>query len=63
MAEIAHAGAPLLIVPQGVRPLPGSFINFLWDQEIAAFLVKPDWVSEAESGSTALGLRVAPGSA
>ena len=52
----------VLVVPQGTRPLPESFINFLWDQEVLAFLVKPDWVKMPESGETGLGLRVAPGS-
>jgi hypothetical protein len=53
----------LLIVPQGERPLPDSFVDFLWNQEIGAFLVKPDWVSQPESGETGLGIRVAPGTA
>jgi len=63
MAEITREGAGLLIVPQGMRPIPDSFINFLWDQEIGAFLVKPEWVGMPESGETGLGLLIAPGSA
>jgi hypothetical protein len=63
VAEIVHAGAPVLIVPMGCKPMAGSFVNFLWDQEITAFLVKPEWVGQPESGETGLGLRVAPGSA
>jgi hypothetical protein len=53
----------LLIVPRGTRPLPDKFIEYLWDYEVSAFLVKNDWMSEQESGQTGLGLRVAPGSA
>lgn len=62
MAERDNPEVGLLIVPQGFRPLPDAFINFLWDKEVAAFLVKPEWVSQPESGETGLGLRVAPGS-
>ena len=63
MAEIARAEGGLLIVPQGARPLPESFINFLWNNEVASFLVKPEWTGMPEAGETGLGLRVAPGSA
>jgi hypothetical protein len=63
MAEITHNNSNLLIVPQGDRPLPENFLNFLWDQEVKAFLAKPSWVSEPESGTTRMGVRVAPGSA
>ena len=49
MAEITRAES-LLIVPQGAKPLPDSFLNFLWDHEVKAFLVKPEWVGEPESG-------------
>lgn len=62
MTETANEKPGFLIVPQGIRPLPDSFINFLWDQEIGAFLVKPEWVGQPESGETGLGVRVAPGS-
>ena len=63
MAKIAHAEGGWLIVPQGVRPLPETFLNFLWDNEIASFLVKPEWTGMPESVETGLGIRVAPGSA
>jgi hypothetical protein len=53
----------LIIVPQGPRQVPESFTNFLWDNELGAFLAKPAWAREKESGETGLGLRVAPGSA
>lgn len=52
----------LLIVPQGSRPLPENFLNFIWDQEVKVFLVKPEWVSAPESGTTGMGIRVSPGS-
>jgi hypothetical protein len=55
-----HVG--VLIVPQGPRPLHNNFVNFLWDQELAAFLAKAAWAGEPESGETGLGIRVAPGS-
>ena len=61
MAETARA-VSLLIVPQGARPIPDSFLNFLWDHEVKAFLVKPEWVGEPESGTTGMGVRVSPGS-
>jgi hypothetical protein len=54
-----HAG--VLIVPQGQKPLHDNFVNFLWDQRLAAFLAKPAWAKEPESGETGLGIRVAPG--
>ena len=62
---MAHSANPpgLLIVPQGLRPIPDSFTSFLWDNELGAFLAKPTWAGEAESGETGLGIRVAPGSA
>jgi hypothetical protein len=53
----------MMIVPQGLRPIPESFTNFLWDNELGAFLAKPAWAGEQESGATGLGIRVAPGSA
>ena len=52
----------LLIVPQGPRPIPERFAEFLWKNELGAFLAKPSWSGEQESGETGLGLRVAPGS-
>ena len=61
MAKIAHSDS-LLIVPQGERPLPENFQNFIWDQEVKVFLVKPSWVGASESGTTGMGVRVAPGS-
>ena len=62
---MAHSANPpgLVIVPQGHRPIPDSFTNFLWEQEFGAFLAKPAWAGEQESGETGLGIRVAPGSA
>ena len=63
MAELTRREGGLLIVPQGTRPLPESFVNFLWDNEVASFLVKPGWTGMPESGETWLGVRVAPGSA
>lgn len=62
---MANSARPpgLLIVPQGIHPIPESFTNFLWDNELGAFLAKPTWAGEQESGATGLGLRVAPGSA
>ena len=53
----------LLIVSQGLHPIPKSFVEFLWKNELGAFLAKPSWAGEQESGETGLGLRVAPGSA
>jgi hypothetical protein len=50
-----------LVVPQGNKPLPDSFLNFLWDREIAAFLVKNSFISQQQSGQTELGLSIAPG--
>ena len=61
MAEIVHDNN-LLIVPQGERPIPENFLNFIWDNEIKVFLVKPTWVSASESGTTGMGIRVSPGS-
>jgi hypothetical protein len=55
-----HIG--ILIVPQGFQPLHNNFINFIWDQGLAAFLAKPSWTKEPESGETGLGIRIAPGS-
>ena len=63
MAKRENLESQLLIVPTGAKSLPDSFTNFLWEQEIAAFLVKPEWVGQPESGETGLGIRVAPGSA
>ena len=62
---MAHSANPpgLLIVSQGLRPIPESFTNFLWDNKLGAFLAKPTWAGEQESGATGLGVRVAPGSA
>jgi len=62
---MAHSANPpgLVIVPQGHHPIPESFTNFLWNQELGAFLAKPAWAGEQESGETGLGIRVAPGSA
>jgi hypothetical protein len=61
---MAHSANPqgLLIVPHGLNPIPDSFTNFLWDSELGAFLAKPTWAGEQESGATGLGVRVAPGS-
>jgi hypothetical protein len=53
----------MLIVPHGTKELHDSFISFLWDRELAAFLVHNEWVKQPESGDTGLGLRVSPGSA
>ena len=53
----------MIIVPQGPRPVPESFTEFLWKNELGAFLAKPAWAGEQESGETGLGVRVAPGSA
>lgn len=62
---MANSAKPpgLLIVPQGSHPVPESFIQFLVENELGAFLAKPAWAGEQESGSTAYGVRVAPGSA
>jgi hypothetical protein len=62
MAESAKTPG-LMIVPQGSRSIPESFIQFLVENELGAFLAKPAWAREKESGETGLGLRVAPGSA
>jgi hypothetical protein len=62
MANSTHPPG-LMIVPQGSRPVPESFTNFLWENELGAYLVKPSWVGQPESGETGLGVRVAPGSA
>ena len=61
---MAHSAKPpgLMIVPQGNRPVPESFTEFLWENKLGAFLAKPAWAGEAESGATAYGVRVAPGS-
>jgi hypothetical protein len=61
---MAHSVKPpgLIIVPQGPRPIPDSFTSFLWDNELGAFLAKPSFAGEAESGQTGLGISVAPGS-
>lgn len=62
---MANSAQPpgLLIVPQGSRPVPESFTSFLWENGLGAFLAKPAWAREKETGETGLGLRVAPGSA
>ena len=51
----------MLIVPHGSQDLCESFLKYLWEYEIPAFLAKPSWVREQESGATGLELRVAPG--
>lgn len=53
----------LMIVPQGQLPVPESFVSFLWDHHLGAFLAKPSFAGEQMSGETGLGVRVAPGSA
>lgn len=61
MADIAHPDA-MLVVPNGTHPLQESFITFLWDRELAAYLVRNPWVPKLEErGSTALGVLVRPG--
>lgn len=60
MAQTTHHEG-MLIVPQGNHPVPESFTNFLWDNDLGAFLAKPSWAGEQESGATGLGIRVAPG--
>lgn len=61
---MANSAKPpgLIIVPQGPRLVPESFTEFLWVNELGAFLAKPAWAGEPESGETGLGVRVAPGS-
>ena len=54
----------MLIVPHSRPAMALSFENFLWEQEVPAFLVRGnEWIRMPESGETYLGLRVAPGSA
>jgi hypothetical protein len=62
---MANSAQPprMMIVPQGLRPVPESFVSFIWDHKISAFLVQEGWAGEAECGATGLGLRVAPGTA
>jgi hypothetical protein len=61
MADVTRVEG-MLVVPQGIRPLQESFINFLWDRELAAFLVRNPWVAKLEErGCTALGVQVHPG--
>ncbi len=61
MADFAHPNA-MLVVPNGEHPLQESFINFLWDREFAAYLVKNPWVPKMEErGSTAYGVLASPG--
>jgi hypothetical protein len=61
MADIAHPNA-MLVVPNGTPPLHENFITFLWDRELAAYLVKNPWVPKLEErGSTAYGVLVHPG--
>ena len=61
---MAYSAEPpgLMIVPQGNLPVPESFINFLLDNDLGAFLAKPTWTKEKESGATGFGIRIAPGS-
>lgn len=63
MASREPAPPNLLIVPQGIRPLPDKFLDYLWDYEVVAFLVQNEYMGEQESGQTGLGIRVAPGRA
>lgn len=66
MASTTHCqncSPGILIVPQGTKPLPESFVAFIWENGVSAFLAKPTWAGEQESGETGLGVRVAPGSA
>jgi hypothetical protein len=52
----------LLVVPHGDKVVSERFADFLWEKDLAAFLVKNEWVNNLESGQSALGLRIAPGS-
>jgi hypothetical protein len=61
MAAKNNPNCDFLIVPQGNKPLPEAFLNFLWDREIPAFLTEHEFVGQQESGQTGLGLSIAPG--
>lgn len=52
----------ILVVPHGSKVVSERFVDFLWEKDLAAFLVKNEWVAPQEGGQTALGLRIAPGS-
>ena len=61
MADHASPMANILVVPQGLGPLPEQFVDFLFQREIPAILVAYKFVPEQESGQTAYGVRVAQG--
>lgn len=52
----------ILIVPYRSLPLPESFISFLWEREIPAFLVYERFLHHPEIKNTGLlGVRITPG--
>jgi len=61
MAEPIYKQEGMLLATSDGHPLCENFVTFLWDREIAAFLVQPTFVHQQESGQTGLGVRVAPG--
>jgi len=52
----------ILVVPHGSKVVSERFVDFLWEKDLAAFLVKNEWVNPPQDGQTKLGLRVSPGS-
>jgi hypothetical protein len=62
MAKPAHSiEYGMMLATSNGHPLCESFITYLWDNEIWAFLITPSLVHQQESERTGLGVCVAPG--
>jgi hypothetical protein len=57
-----NESSAMLVVPQGEKPIPDKFIDFLWDKSLGAYLVKPEWVPLPSESRTGMGIRISPGS-
>ena len=51
----------MVFVSHDGKPLQESFVNFLWENDLASFLVIHEWVGEPDIGRTVYGLKVCPG--
>lgn len=63
MAELDKKMNAVLVVPQGSAGIKKSFIDFLWNQRLGAYLATTiSWASPPADKKTQLGVMVSPGS-